>query len=193
VSIVAKARINTDIEFLSETQTLNRLGLPSRFPLGPASLPAAAAIEFLRLMRVTFDAVTGEPAVGAAPAAGSGDTFFQQLCRSAGVAIIGTDTEFRICFWNPMAEKVFGGPAEQRRRQSLMELFPPARRETARQLLESSLIHVEVNELEFENRTPSGEEVQLAANISPIRDDAGHVRGLAVFVRNVTRRVMLQR
>lgn len=121
------------------------------------------------------------------------DQFFRDMCHHAGIALIATDAEFRIRFWNAAAGRVFGGSAETMLGQQITSVVPFERRELAVRLLERSLFKGEVSEFEFPHRSPTGDPIYLAVTISPIIEAGGERVGASVSVRNVTRRMELER
>lgn len=118
--------------------------------------------------------------------------FFRNLCVHAGVALIAADRDLRIRFWNPAAGRIFGGSVETMLGQPIVSVVPHESRETATRLVERVLHHGEVSEFEFPHRSPTGSPIWLAVTISPIFQDGSTV-GVSVFVRDVTRRMNLER
>lgn len=119
--------------------------------------------------------------------------YFRHLCLDTGVALIATDLDLRIRFWNRAAGRVFGGSAETMLGQQLVSIVPAERRELAFRLFERALHRGEVSDFEFPHRGPSGEPMYLAVTISPVLDDKTKTMGISVYVRNVTRRMELER
>jgi signal transduction histidine kinase len=74
-----------------------------------------------------------------------------------------------------------------------MSIVPYERRELASRLFERALQKREVSEFEFPHRNPLGEAMYLAVTISPIMDEHGNSTGVSVYVRDVTRRMELER
>jgi PAS domain S-box-containing protein len=121
------------------------------------------------------------------------DSFFRHLCRDAGVALIATDPELSICFWNSAASRFFGGSSEAMIGQPLVSVVPAEQRELATRYFERTIREGEVAEFDFAHRGPSGEPMMLAITVSPVVDEAGTTLGLSVHVRNVTRRLEHER
>ena len=120
------------------------------------------------------------------------DSFFRDICTSTGVALIATDEQFRILFWNDAATKLFGQNQPIAAGQLVTELVPADRREIGTRLLERAL-RGEVNELEFLHPDPEGQTRYLAVTLSGVRDADGKMSGVSVFARDVSRRIMLSR
>lgn len=115
------------------------------------------------------------------------------MCLHAGVPLIATDQQLRITFWNPAATRVFGGSPEAMIGQSILSVVPSERRELAERLCRTALDDGEVRQLEFPHRDATGEPRFLAITISPIVDQDGQRIGVSVHVRDVSRRLELER
>lgn len=121
------------------------------------------------------------------------DHFFKDMCVHAGVALIGTDEHLNIRFWNPAATRMLGGSAEAMLGQPIQSILPAERREMADRLLERTLARGEISEFEFQHRNPAGQPTYLAVTLSPVIDSTGRRIGISVYVRDVTRRMELER
>jgi PAS domain S-box-containing protein len=122
-----------------------------------------------------------------------GEDFFCRMCTHAGVALIATDADLRIRFWNASAGRIFGGSSETMLGQPLTSIVPFERRELGTRLFERALYRGEISEFEFPHRSPQGNPIYLAVTISPIFAEAGGTIGISIYVRDVTRRLDLQR
>jgi two-component system, cell cycle sensor histidine kinase and response regulator CckA len=120
------------------------------------------------------------------------DSFFRDICHSTGVALIATDEQFHVLFWNEAATRLFGQVQPITAGQLVSDLVPADRREIATRLLERAL-RGEVNELEFLHPGPQGQTRYLAVTLSGIKGPDGQMSGVSVFARDVTRRIMLSR
>ncbi|GMV97174.1 MAG: PAS domain S-box protein [Phycisphaerae bacterium] len=121
------------------------------------------------------------------------DAFFHNMCLHAGVALIATDAQLRIRFWNPAATRMLGGTAEGMAGRPIGDIVPEDRRELAERLCERTLNRGDVGEFEFDYRRPSGEALYLAVTLSPIVAADGRRVGVSVYLRDVTRRMELER
>jgi len=121
------------------------------------------------------------------------EDFFRDICLHAGVAIVATDTQLRIRFWNPAAARLFGRPAEAMLGGSIMAIVPPKRLKVARRLFERALHQGKISEFEFHHRDPAGIPVDLAVSIAPVIDERSTCTGISVHVRDVTRRIESER
>lgn len=121
------------------------------------------------------------------------DGYFRHLCRDAGVALIATDPDLRICFWNSAASRFFGGSSDAMIGQPIVSVVPSEHRELATRYFERTIREGEVAEFDFAHRGPGGDPMTLAVTVSPVIDEAGKNLGLSVHVRNVTRRLEHER
>ena len=121
------------------------------------------------------------------------DHYFRDMCVHAGLALIATDEQLRIRFWNQAAARMLGGSAEVMTGQLVWSIVPAVRRELAERLCRRAMANGETSELDFQYRTPTGEPMFLAVTISPIIDAEGRRNGISVYVRDVTRRMTLER
>ena len=127
-----------------------------------------------------------------APSAGTQrDRFYRQLCEHAGIALIGTDADYRIQTWNAAAVRMFGASAELMIGMPAVSAVPQDKRAQAQQLIERAARDGETGELEFEYRDAQGGRRELSGTIAPILDDAGTAIGAVVCVRDITKRVRL--
>lgn len=111
----------------------------------------------------------------------------------AGVALIATDEQLHIRFWNSAASRMLGGSADAMIGQPIQSIVPAERRELAARFCERALARGEIGQLEFQHRNPAGDPTWLAVTISPIVDSTGRRLGISVYVRDVTRRMDLER
>lgn len=121
------------------------------------------------------------------------DAFFRHVCLHAGVALIATDAQLKIRFWNPAASRIFGSSPEAMIGRPLIEIVPGEHRELAERLLQRALIRGEPSTFEFAHRNPAGGPIYLAISVSPVIDDAGRHVGVSVYIRDVTRRIESER
>jgi PAS domain S-box-containing protein len=122
----------------------------------------------------------------------SPDRFFQDLCTSAGVALIAADTAKLVRFWNEAAARMFGRTADQMLGQPVVSVVPEDRRGLADRLLSRSLSRGECSELEFRIRDEAGQTRCLAVTLSPIPSASGKSQGVSICARDVTRRMVLE-
>lgn len=119
--------------------------------------------------------------------------YFERLCHSVSFALIATDDQLRIRFWNDMANHTFGARAESMMGQPIIGIFPEDVRTAAQTLIETALRDGQAGDLEFGFRDPAGRPLLLTAVISPIHTGEGTRAGVSVGIRDITRRRELTR
>ena len=112
------------------------------------------------------------------------------LLGAVGEAIIATDENGRVTYWNEPAARLFGRPVEQATTRSIDELFPdpPGRQRTV-----DRIGRCEPWSGELEIQRPDGERLTVLASDSPIRDEDGACAGMVRVVTNVTLRKETER
>ncbi|MCP4589675.1 MAG: PAS domain S-box protein [bacterium] len=123
---------------------------------------------------------------------GCADAYLRMLCQHTGVAVVGTDADLRIQFWNRAASNLFGAAAEQMLGTSILSVIPADDRNQAECMLARALSKGEIGGFEFCYRDSQGEARQLAATVSPVVDDSGKVIGASACIRDITNRIILQ-
>ena len=118
--------------------------------------------------------------------------YYHRLCDQLGVALVATDTDFRIRIWNAAAVRLFGAAADQMMGESAITIIPQENRDHAEKQFHHSLHTGEVIEFEFEHRDSQGNRRILAATIAPIVSQTSERIGLSICVRNITRRIDLE-
>jgi len=119
--------------------------------------------------------------------------FYEQLCRSAGIAIVATDVTMRICVWNDAAAAMFGVPAERVLNQPLVGVMPKDRRDLAEQMFLRAIRDRTVSEFEIVHAFRQPVPVHLGITVSPIFARDGRCIGASACVRDITRRVELEK
>jgi PAS domain S-box-containing protein len=117
----------------------------------------------------------------------------EALLHSASDAIIATDREGRITFWNPGAERIFGFTAAEATGQSLDIIIPENLRARHwagfRHTIETGTSrygHADL--LSVPGRTKDGRRVSVEFTIVLLRNEARAVMGTVAVMRDVTRR-----
>lgn len=121
------------------------------------------------------------------------EDFFRHMCLHAGLAIVATDAQLRIRFWNPAAARLFGRPAEEMLGKPVTAFVPPDRLKVASRLFERTLQHGQISEFEFSHSDPSGNPCYLAASIAPVTNEQGARTGISAHFRDVSRRIESER
>jgi PAS domain S-box-containing protein len=120
--------------------------------------------------------------------------FFRRLCDEAGVGIIAVDRELRICVWNQAAEQLLAAPADRRLGEPAETAVREADRKQFTSFLSQALMRGTVGEMEMRYPREAAEgELNLIMTISPIRDEVGQPIGAAAWVRDISKRVRLER
>ncbi len=126
------------------------------------------------------------------PAPRCSDGYLRMLCQHTGVAVVATDAELRIQFWNRAAVRLFGAAAEQMYGTTLLSVIPQDRRAEAEGMLRQALSDGEIGGFEFCHRDGQGNPRQFAATVSPVVNDAGVIVGTSACLRDITNRIILQ-
>jgi PAS domain S-box-containing protein len=115
------------------------------------------------------------------------------LLRSMSDAIIASDREGRITFWNPGAERIFGFSPGEAIGQSLDLIVPERLRERhwtgyteVMRTGESRYGHGDL--LSVPALRKDGARLSIEFTIVPLKDDAGAMTGMAAILRDVTTR-----
>lgn len=115
------------------------------------------------------------------------------ILATASDAIVATDRDGRITFWNPGAERIFGFPAAEAVGQSL-DLIIPERQRAAHwkgyaevmRTGESRYGHGDL--LAVPSLRQDGARISVEFTIVPLKDEHGRMTGMAAIMRDVTRR-----
>lgn len=118
--------------------------------------------------------------------------FYEQLCRSAGIAIVATDDEMVIRVWNEAAAEMFGVAAKEMVGQPLVDVMPPNRRDLAEQMFLRALRDRVVSEFEIVHTFRQPAPKHLGITVSPIFLSDGRCVGASACIRDITRRVDLE-
>jgi PAS domain S-box-containing protein len=122
---------------------------------------------------------------------------FSSTLSSIADAVLATDRDGRITFVNPIAETLTGWPQADARGQpagKVLRLVDDRTREPmenplARSLRDRTMVAVGEHTV-LVSRT--GTEVPIEHSASPVRDDAGEVRGAVLVFRDVSKRRQLE-
>jgi len=119
--------------------------------------------------------------------------FLRSLCEHAGIAIIGTDEQFVIRFWNVAAERMFGKSASAAVGQPIWLIIPPERHGLAQRMLDRAVMRGETSDIELRRTGPDGRKHHLAVTFSPVPGDQKQSGGVSICVRDVTKGMDLMR
>ena len=117
----------------------------------------------------------------------------EALLHSASDAIVATDREGRITFWNPGAERIFDFTAEEAAGQSLDIIIPENLRarhwEGFRHTMATGTSRYGHGDLlSVPALTKDGRRVSVEFTIVLLRDGRGEVAGTVAVLRDVTKR-----
>lgn len=187
--------------------------LPSPGSVGTTSGPGAGRllgrpvrVEALRRDGRSFDAqVTAWPVgasslgqIGVLVHVGEGDGGASHLEHLAGIvdcsedAIVGLGLDATVVSWNRGAELMYGHGSDEMVGRSLYEVVPPERRDELAGAL-AAAAQGEAARREMVHVIRTGETVEVALTISPVRDRQGRLSGASAVVRDVTEQRWLAR
>lgn len=115
------------------------------------------------------------------------------LMQTASDAIVATDREGSITFWNPGAERIFGFPAEQAIGHSLDIIIPENLRARHWQGWDHAIAtgqsHYDTGALlSVPSITADGRRISVEFTILMLKNAAGNVDGVVATLRDVTER-----
>ena len=108
------------------------------------------------------------------------------IVNSSSDAIIGVDLHGIIISWNRGAETIFGYSAVEIIGNSIIRLIPPDRQRDELDIMGRIKNGHCIEHLETLRVTKSGELVDIAVTISPIKDQAGRIVGASKIARDIT-------
>jgi two-component system cell cycle sensor histidine kinase/response regulator CckA len=121
------------------------------------------------------------------------EQFLKSLCEHAGIAIIATDDQLFIRFWNDAAEQMFGYSAAAALGQPIWLIIPPDRHSLAQRTFDRALGRAETSEFDIRYTGPQDRSCYLAVTISPVSGESRQVVGISICVRDVTKGMELLR
>lgn len=108
--------------------------------------------------------------------------FFQRLCHNAAVAMIATDAEFNIVFWNAAASALLGRDSNLVIGKPLTEVVPTDRKKLLQRLLLRTVKRLETSQFEIRLGDSVEDAKDLMVVLSPVGGDDGKVDGVAAWV-----------
>ena len=117
----------------------------------------------------------------------------EAILSSLSDAIVAADTDGRIVFWNPGAERIFGFPAADAVGRSLDIIIPERLRAEhwegyARVMSGGQSRYGSGDILAVPAVTRDGRRISIEFTIVALRDRAGKLAGVAAVIRDVTQR-----
>jgi PAS domain S-box-containing protein len=121
------------------------------------------------------------------------ETLSEAILRSAGEAIVATDRDGVIRFWNPGAERIFGFGAAEAIGASLDLIIPEklqARHwQGYRQVMATGRSRYGAGDLlSVPAETRDGRRISVEFSVALLLDEQGLVAGIAAVMRDVTKR-----
>jgi diguanylate cyclase (GGDEF)-like protein/PAS domain S-box-containing protein len=110
---------------------------------------------------------------------------FRAVVESSHDAIISKDLEGRITSWNAGAERLYGYPAAEILDKSISVLVPPGHDDEVPEILRRVRLGERVDDLETVRARKDGTHVEVSMTVSPIRNPAGNVIGIATIARDI--------
>lgn len=108
------------------------------------------------------------------------------IVRSSADAIISEDLDGAITSWNAGAERIFGYAASEVMGKPVFMLAPPEKANDVRRILERVRSGKPVHRMEAMRIQKGGQRICVALSVSPIRDSAGKIIGIAKIARDIT-------
>ncbi len=108
------------------------------------------------------------------------------IVENSADAIVSEDLTGRITSWNTGAERVFGYAAHEVLGREVLMLAPEDRADEAAQIFKQATAGRTIERLEVIRLRKGGRRVQLALSVSPLRDTAGKIIGIAKIARDIT-------
>ncbi|MFM0472041.1 PAS domain-containing protein [Paraburkholderia strydomiana] len=117
----------------------------------------------------------------------------QAILGTGSEAIIASDQDGVIHFWNPGAERIFGYTASEAVGQSLDIIVPPDFRQRHwdgyRRVMQTGVSHYDRGDLlTVPAIRKDGTRISVEFSIVPLKNHEGRVDGMAAIMRDVTKR-----
>lgn len=115
------------------------------------------------------------------------------IITSSGDAIVSQALDGRITSWNPAAQHIFGYGQAEMLGQPMALLVPPDRHEEEADFLARIVSGQSVGPVRTVRRINSGQLLDVAVTVSPVRDEQGRVVGASSIARDLTERLRMER
>ncbi len=119
------------------------------------------------------------------------------IVENSGDAIVGNDLEGIVTSWNPAAERLFGWRADEVIGRSIDLVIPGEKREEETNILARVRQGEGVENRETLRVAKDGRVINVHVTITPVRDAAGQIAGMAKIIHDITDRkrfeMLLQR
>jgi PAS domain S-box-containing protein len=114
------------------------------------------------------------------------------IVQSVDDAIVGKDLNGLVTSWNPAAETIFGYRAEEIVGRSILTIVPPELYTQEPMILAKLRAGERIENYETVRLRKDGERINVALTMSPVRNQAGRIIGIAKIARDITRQKKLE-
>lgn len=119
--------------------------------------------------------------------------YLDSLFQGAGLAILACNGMGEIAAWNLAADRLFGGGGHLREGVQVWQILPAADHSLGEQHVRRCLATGESSEFRSRLGGTEDDPIEYAVYVTPVLEPDGSTRGVAVWLRDITTRVMLQR
>ena len=119
--------------------------------------------------------------------------YFERLFQSSGFAIVSCRPDGIIAAWNTAAEKLFCDDGSCLDGNPITAIFPKNDRDNAREQFQLCVRSLERVEFQTRLAAAAAQPLVFAVLLTPVPGDDGSLGGVAVWFRDITTRVRLQR
>jgi PAS domain S-box-containing protein len=160
-------------------------------------ISAAAAPSWSALTRALLFVIMASLVTWVTASWSESRRLFSSTLSSITDAVLATDREGRITFLNPVAENITGWPRQEARGKPAADILQMVDERT-NEPVENPLIRALRDRVMVANDdhtalvSRSGAEVPIEHSASPVRDDAGEVRGAVLVFRDISKRRQLE-
>lgn len=119
--------------------------------------------------------------------------YLESLFQGAGLAILACNERGEIAAWNLAAERLFGGGGGLHEGATIWSLLPVSDQSLGEEHARRCLATGESTEFRSRLGGTEDDPIEYAVYITPVLESDGTTRGIAVWFRDITTRVMLQR
>ncbi len=120
-------------------------------------------------------------------------SYLEGMFQGAGLAIVACDTAGLVVAWNPAAERLFGNGEARFLGRRVTTLLAEPQQRVAEEYLNQCLSMNMPTEFRARLGGTDEEPVEYAVYVTPVSDSDGSLRGAAVWFRDISARVRLQR
>jgi PAS domain S-box-containing protein len=123
----------------------------------------------------------------------SGSQRLAAIVESSDDAIIGKDLDGIVRSWNPGAERMYGYSAEEMVGQSIWKLVPPEVSGDEDRIMLAVARGEKTQHFETFRSRKNGQVIEVSLTVSPVKDDAGRITGVASISRDITQSKKVER